>query len=50
MAFRVERLVERGHLVLGAARNGAIFGGFGRRQRRQAAEPPALADPWARTR
>ena len=36
--------------VLGAARNGAIFGGIRRRRRSQAAEPPALADPWARTR
>lgn len=36
--------------LLGAARNGAIFGGIWRRQWRQAAQPPAPAIPWARTR
>jgi hypothetical protein len=36
--------------VLGAARNEAIFGGLRRCRGRQAAEPPALAIPWARTR
>ena len=37
-------------VMLGAARNGAIFGGLSGRQWRQAAEPPTLAIPWARTR